>query len=52
MNNNALIKQLFEAMRNDLETMATYGDNEKELLQELQTADADILKAYKETFLN
>ena len=51
MDRAQLIKALFEEMRNDLETMATYGDNEKELFQELKTADNDILKAYSEIFL-
>ena len=43
---------IFEEMRNDFETMATYGDNERELLEEIATADTDILTTYKEIFLN
>ena len=43
---------IFEEMRNDLETMATYGDNERELLEEIATADTDIITTYKEIFLN
>ena len=43
---------VFEEMRNDLETMATYGDNERDLLEEIATADTDILATYKEIFLN
>lgn len=46
------IKALFEEMRNDIETMATFGDNENELLKELQTADSDILRTYCDIFLN
>lgn len=46
------IKALFEEMRNDIETMATFGDNESELLKELQTADSDILRTYCDIFLN
>ena len=44
--------EVFEEMRNDLETMATYEDNERELLEEIATADTDILTTYKEIFLN
>ena len=43
---------VFEVMRNDIETMATYGDSERDLLEEIATADTDILATYKETFLN
>ena len=46
-----LIDKLFYAMRSDIETMSEYGDNEHALLHELLTADEEILKAYKETFL-
>ena len=46
-----LKKALFEAMRNDLETMSEYGDDEKALWQELNTADDDILEEYKKVFI-
>ena len=48
---NITKKRLFEAMRNDLNTMAEYGDDEDALKQEIDTADADILEEYAKTFL-
>lgn len=42
---------LFQAMRADFETMAYYGDNEGELMAELEAADAETLEAYADTFL-
>lgn len=46
-----LIKRLFHAMSNDIETMSEYGDNEHALLAELLTVDDDILQEYAATFL-
>ena len=43
---------LFEAMRNDIGVMSEHGDNEQSLLNEIMTADNDIIQAYKEIFLN
>lgn len=50
--NQDIKERLFEAMRRDFETMAAYGDDENKLKQEIETADAEILAAYKDTFLN
>lgn len=55
MNNitlNETKKRLFEAMRQDMRTMSEYGDNETELLQEIATADNNIIDIYIDTFLN
>ena len=52
MNNSKLINDLFIAMSHDFETMSYYGDNEKDLLQELQTATPEILQEYKAIFLD
>lgn len=49
---NNIIRALFEAMRCDMGVMSEHGDSEKSLLRELCRADADILAAYKETFLD
>ena len=43
---------LFEAMRNDIGVMLEHSDNEQSLLNEIMTADNDIIQAYKEIFLN
>lgn len=45
-------ERLYEAMRNDLSVMAEHGDSEESLLEEIKTADQDILEAYIETFLD
>ena len=45
-------KALFEIMRNDLETMAEYGDNEAALYNEIMSADDDIISAYKSVFMD
>ena len=47
-----LRKRLFEAMRNDIGVMAEHNDSEASLLAELNNADADILEAYADTFLD
>ena len=52
MNNNELIKKLFDVMRNQIEVMAEHGDSEKSLMRELCRADADILNEYKAIFLD
>lgn len=43
--------ELYDAMRNDISVMSEHDDDETGLLYELLTADADIITAYKETFL-
>lgn len=52
MDTKKLIKDLFNAMRCDFDTMSYYGDNERALWDELTTATPDILQEYKNTFLN
>lgn len=46
-----MIDKLFEAMRNDMETMSEYGDDETALKRELLTADESIIDAYINVFL-
>lgn len=46
-----MIKRLFEAMRTQLEVMAEHGDNEAELLQELEEAPPEILDEYANIYL-
>lgn len=46
-----LIAELFAAMSADLGVMAEQEEGEAGLLDELRTADEDILKVYQETFL-
>lgn len=48
---NELIDRLFHAMRCDLCVMAEYGDNENDLMEELKTADPDIIREYVNTWL-
>lgn len=48
---NDLIEKLFSVMSCDMDTMSQYGDDESALLEELKTADDDILKAYASVFL-
>ena len=45
-------KALFQAMRNNLEVMAEFGDDEELLKAEIEQADEEILKEYIETFLH
>ena len=44
-------KKLFEIMRNDLETMAEYGDDESALYTEIMAADNEIIESYKSVFM-
>lgn len=44
--------KLFEIMRKDFGVMAEHGDNEADLLDELNTAGAEILNTYADIFLN
>ena len=44
-------KALFEIMRNDISVMAEHNDDENSLLNELMTADQDIIDIYTETFM-
>ena len=46
-----LKKQLFAVMSSDLSVMAEHGDSPESLKRELETADAEILEIYAETFL-
>ena len=46
-----MIERLFEAMRTQLEVMAEHGDNEAELLQELEEATPEILDEYASIYL-
>ena len=43
--------KLFEIMRNDMETMSEYGDDEAALYNELMTADNDIISTYASVFI-
>ena len=43
---------LFQVMRNNIEVMAEFGDNEELLKAEIEQADEDILKEYIEIFLH
>lgn len=45
------IKELFEAMRNDLGVMAEHSDSDAALMEELTTADAEIIETYKAMYL-
>lgn len=43
--------QLFAEMSTDMGVMAEWADDDAALLEEIRTADDEILKIYKETFL-
>lgn len=47
-----LIEKLFDVMSNDICVMSEHEDSEESLMDELQTADDEILASYKEIFLN
>jgi len=49
---DSVIQKLFEEMRNDINCMAEYGDDEAELLQELKSCGNEILKEYASIYLN
>lgn len=44
------VPELFRRMSCDMETMSYYGDDERALLNELLTADDEILDAYHTTW--
>lgn len=44
-------EKLFEIMRNDIETMAEFSDDESALYKEIMSADNDIIKSYKSVFI-
>ena len=44
-------RELFEVMRNDMEVMAEFGDDEDKLSEELWTVDTQTLMEYADTYL-
>ncbi len=48
---NELINALFKVMSHDMGVMAEWEDDEDALLEELKTADGEILAEYEKTFL-
>ena len=44
------VEKLFDIMSHDLETMSYYGDDDGALLQELYTADDEIINTYCDVF--
>lgn len=46
-----LIHSLFEVMRQDMEIMAEFGDDEDALSEELWNADAATLRDYRDMYL-
>lgn len=51
MTRQELIDSLFKAMSHDICVMAEWEDDEDALLEELKTADDEILAEYADTFL-
>jgi hypothetical protein len=43
--------KVFNAMKNDIEVMTDYGDDENELYHEIYTAPIEIIKRYADIFL-
>lgn len=43
---------LFEIMSCEIGVMAEYGDDEKALREEIESADFDILQYYKELYID
>jgi len=46
-----LIHALFEVMRQDMEIMAEFGDDEEALLEELWNSDAVTLRDYRDMYM-